>query len=306
MFTTFSLLIDDIVLPDGCTHMGVLGGGGAQTALGMKLWADEVAVSGVVGADFPASVQDWLDALCIDTSAVRRIDGPSLRAWQLYEQDGRRTQVWRVEPGPIFAQVAHTRDALADGFPHARGVHLGIHPERPPLDLLYRLRANGTIVSIEPFRPAPAPPAPADLHALLTATDIFSPNRREAESLVGPGEPESLVSRLVEAGASVVTLRLGGDGSLVHNAATGKAERVPAVETNVVDVTGAGNAYGGGFLVGWVETGGLRAAGLRGSVAASFLVEQVGLPMASLAELRNEAKQRLAALAHTRDICRRT
>ena len=302
MFTTFSLLIDDIVLPDGRTHMGVLGGGGAQTALGMKLWADEVAVSGVVGADFPASAQAWLDAMQINTSAVRRIDGAGLHAWQLYEQDGRRTQVWRVEPGPIFAEVGQARDALAGDFPHARGVHLGIHPEQPPLDLLHGLRAHGTVVSVEPFRPAPSRPAADNLHVLLAATDIFSPNQREAESLVGPGEPESLIARLVEAGASVVTLRLGGDGSLVHDAATGETEYIRPLETNVVDVTGAGNAYGGGFLVGWVQCADLRQAGLRGSVAASFLVEQVGLPTASLAALRAAANQRLAALARTSDV----
>ncbi len=296
MFATFSLLIDDIVLPDGRTHMGLLGGGGPQSALGMKLWADEVAVSGVVGTDFPASAQQWLDEMEIDTSAVRRIDGVGLRAWQLYEQDGRRTQLWRVEPGTIFARVGQARDALADDASHARGVHLGIHPEQPPLDLLHRLRANGTVVSVEPFRPAPSPPAPADLHALLAVTDIFSPNRREAESLVGSGEPESLIARLVEAGARVVTLRLGGDGSLVHDAATRETQHIPAVKTNVVDVTGAGNAYGGGFLVGWVETGDLRAAGLRGSTAASFLVDQVGLPAARLAELRTEAQRRLENL----------
>ncbi len=295
-YATFSLLIDDIVLPDGRTHMGQLGGGGPQTALGMKLWVDEVAVSGVVGADFPASAQDWLDAMAIDTSAVRQINGPGLRAWQLYEPDGRRTQVWRVEPGPIFARVGQARDALADEFPTARGVHLGIHPEQPPLDLLHRLRNSGTVVSVEPFRPAPSRPASADLRALLTATDIFSPNQREAESLVGPGEPELLIERLIEAGASVVTLRLGSDGSLVHDAASGETQAVPAVPTRVIDVTGAGNAYGGGFLAGWVQRADLRQAGLRGSVAASFLVEQVGLPAASLAELRAAARQRLAVL----------
>ena len=296
-YATFSLLIDDIVRPDGRTHMGLLGGGGPQTALGMKLWANEVAVSGVVGADFPTGAQEWLDKMEIDASAVRRIDGAGLRAWQLYEADGRRTQTWRVEPGPIFKQVGQARDALADDFPHARGVHLGIHPEQPPLALFHRLRANGTVVSVEPFRPAPNPPNPVDLRALLAATDIFSPNRREAESLVGPGEPQALIARLAEAGARVVTLRLGGDGSLVHDAATGETQHIPAVDTDVVDVTGAGNGYGGGFLVGWVQTHDLRVAGRYGSVAASFLVEQVGLPLAPLADLRDEAQRRWAALS---------
>jgi cytidine kinase len=37
MLITFSIIIDDIVFPDGSTRMGVLGGGGPQTAFGMRL-----------------------------------------------------------------------------------------------------------------------------------------------------------------------------------------------------------------------------------------------------------------------------
>ena len=44
-FVTFSLIIDDIVFPDGKTAMGTLGGGGPQTAFGMKLWADKVGLA---------------------------------------------------------------------------------------------------------------------------------------------------------------------------------------------------------------------------------------------------------------------
>ena len=48
-------------------------------------------------------------------------------------------------------------------------------------------------------------------------------------------------------------------------------------------------------LAGWVQTGDLRLAGLYGVIAASFLVEQVGLPPFR-PELWAEARQRLAIL----------
>ena len=44
-FITYSIIIDDLVFPDGQTAMGVLGGSGPQTAFGMKLFADPVADS---------------------------------------------------------------------------------------------------------------------------------------------------------------------------------------------------------------------------------------------------------------------
>jgi|AntAceMinimDraft_12_1070368.scaffolds.fasta_scaffold276791_1 sugar/nucleoside kinase (ribokinase family) len=55
-----------------------------------------------------------------------------------------------------------------------------------------------------------SPVTPERLRQLCTAGDIFSPNEREAVSLVGPGTPMELVARLAAAGAAVVCLRRGG------------------------------------------------------------------------------------------------
>ncbi len=33
-----SVIIDDIVLPDGTTYMAILGGGGTHAAMGMRVW----------------------------------------------------------------------------------------------------------------------------------------------------------------------------------------------------------------------------------------------------------------------------
>jgi cytidine kinase len=90
-------------------------------------------------------------------------------------------------------------------------------------------------------------------------------------------------------------LRQGANGATVHRADTGETWHIPAFETRVVDPIGAGNAFCGGFLAGWVQTGDLRLAGLYGVIAASFLVEQIGLPR-SPASKGPEAQRRLAIL----------
>jgi len=306
-FLAFSLIIDDIVFPDGQTAMGVLGGGGPQTAFGMKLWADKVGLVSGVGSDLPAEAQVWLESTGIDTAGLRYSNQwPTPRAWQILEADGRRTQVWRV-PGSatseaalwVGAQLSRSPEKLPPAYRLARGFHLGVHPEEPDLDFIQALRKNGAVVSIEPFRPSAHPLTETELRALLSAGQIFSPNEEEAQSLVGPGEPLDLVRRLVEAGAEIVALRRGVSGAIVHCADTGETWHIPAVETTVVDSTGAGNAFCGGFLAGWVQTGDLRLAGLYGAVAASFLVEQIGLPGASEEARRRrgeEAGRRLGVL----------
>ena len=296
-YFAFSLIIDDLVLPDGRTYMGLLGGGGPQTAFGMKLWtAGGVGICAGVGSDFPPAAQEWLDAMAIDTAGMRlQPQYPTLRAWQILEEDGTRTQVWRTRGSVIPAHLAFAPDLIPPAYWGARGFHFGIHPEHPNLAVMQALRAHGIVVSVEPFRPAARRLSDEELGTLLGSCDIFSPNVEEAHSLVGDGDPEELVARLAAAGAPLVALRMGAEGSLVYAAAQGTIQHIPAVAVTVVDQVGAGNAYCGGFLVGWLETGDLRLAGQYASVAASFLVEQYGLPRPRPG-LQAEAAARLAAI----------
>jgi sugar/nucleoside kinase (ribokinase family) len=296
-FIAYSIIIDDLVFPDGRTQMGVLGGSGPQTAFGMKLWVDEVGLVGGVGHNFPPEAWAWLAAMAIDTAGVRRYPHQeTLRAWQIFEWDGRRMQVWRSQGQAIPDQLALRYDDLPESYRTAQGFHYGIHPDHPNLAVAHSLRNNGVIVGIEPFKHADRPLTDEQLHAMVTAAPLFSPNLYEVETMIGPADPLTQVHRLAAAGAEVIGLRMGEAGSLVHRADTGETWQIPACPVTVVDACGAGNAYCGGFLVGWVQTGDLRLAGLYGAVSASFLVEQVGLPVPDLLYQRKEAQRRLALL----------
>ena len=295
-FVTFSLIIDDIVFPDQATALGILGGGGPQTAFGMRLWTDRVGLVSGIGGDLPKAALAWLHQTGVDTQGLRYTpDCPTPCAWQFLAGDGHRTQEWRVPGRVIGQQLGRSFDKLPPVYQQARGFHLGVHPEEPDLDFIRALRETGAVVSIEPFRETHRPLSDAELRALLAAGQIFSPNQLEAVSLVGSGSADELIQRLADAGAEIIALRQGSTGALVHHTQTSQTCSIPAIKTNVVDVTGAGNAFCGGFLVGWVQTGDLRTAGLYGAVAASFLVEQVGLPEMSDTCI-GEAKQRLARL----------
>ena len=65
----FGIILDDLVFPDGHTVTGTLGGGGPQTAFGMRLpalagWTEESGDVGLVagiGRDLPDSARVWLD-----------------------------------------------------------------------------------------------------------------------------------------------------------------------------------------------------------------------------------------------------
>jgi cytidine kinase len=311
----FGIILDDLVFPDGHTVTGTLGGGGPQTTFGMRLpalagWTETLGDVGLVagiGRDLPDSARAWLAAAGIDLAGVRETELSTPRAWQILERDGRRAQVWRVERRVISAQLGRTLDHIPESYRQAKGFHLGIHPDELDLDFIQRLRhlpppcrgrpGGGPVLSLEPFKPADRPLSDAALRQLCTGADIFSPNIAEAQSLVGNGSPDELMRRIADAGASIVTLRMGPEGSRVYasSGATHLVIHVPAVPTNVIDPTGAGNAYCGGFLAGYVQTGDVLTAAHYGTVAASFLVEQVGLPEIN-ERLRTQAELRLHLL----------
>jgi sugar/nucleoside kinase (ribokinase family) len=277
-YLSFNIILDDIVFPDGQTQMGVLGGGGPQTAFGMRLWSDSVGIIASVGPDLPTQVLDWFRDTGIDSSTLRQSKQPTPRAWQVMEADGRRTQVWRVPFDAVNDHLGHEYTRLLSSFQGWRGSHLGIHPLEPVQTFLNDLRASPGLLSLETFKPTERLVTSEELHHLASLGNIFSLNLMEAQSLMGFLDTPNFLSVLLNSGASVVVLRLGGDGCLVAQKDSHQAIHIPAVPTQVVDTVGAGNAFCGAFLVTWDQSHDLARAAASGAAAASFLVEQVGLP----------------------------
>jgi ubiquinone/menaquinone biosynthesis C-methylase UbiE len=117
-----------------------------------------------------------------------------------------------------------------------------------------------------------------EFRRLLPLVDIFSPNLLEAQRLtnIGRDDPAAIAADLLADGVGCVILRMGARGSLVALQG-GVYHWIPAFPVNkIVDVTGAGNAYCGGFLVGLEVSGDYLQAGLYGTVSASLALGQFG------------------------------
>jgi sugar/nucleoside kinase (ribokinase family) len=289
-----SVVIDDIVLPDGQTRMGILGGGATHAAMGMRVWSERVALLATLGRDVPEADQRKL-ARAFDLRGLARRDGPSPRAWQLYEQDGRRTHVDRTD-ADLFMAMCPRPDDLPAEYAGASGVRLECDAPDPLREWMARLRAAGCgHILWEPWNAFCRPENRELFGQLAPLLDVVSPNLLQAQRLTGLKEPRQVLAALLEPGVRMVVLRLGEAGSLVagHGEA---AVAVPAVPvSNIVDVTGAGNAYCGGFLVGLAETSDPGHAGRYGAVSASFALEQFGA-MVAVDDLRARAEERLCSL----------
>ncbi|MBK8026925.1 MAG: hypothetical protein IPK19_37445 [Chloroflexi bacterium] len=280
-FVTFGIVIDDIVLADGTTMHNVLGGGGPQTAWGMAAalgGGESIGIAALVGADCTGDLLSPLTCAGVDVSGLRYGAAATPRAWQRFDAAGTRTHEWQIPPLPGETVYQSALAALPDAYRTARYMHWGLHPENPTLSLAQQFMAEGITVSLETFRPPPAPLTPGALHELVTACSVFSPSWSEAAAMVGGDDSAFVVSAFRQAGCQLLVLRRGEAGAEVWDFRDGRIDgvRVPAVPTHVVDATGAGNAFAGAFLARLED--GIGEAAAHGAAAASFMLEQFGMP----------------------------
>jgi ribokinase len=286
-----SIIIDDIVHPDGRSTMGVLGGGGSHAVAGMRVWSPRPALVSVIGSDFPPSAWAQLTTLA-DTGGVVTRPVPQPRFWQLFETDGTRHEIPRTDFA-VFQQIPIRPAEFPPALASARGVFLqSPTTEQSAIWIEHLKTLNPALVVLwEPWEIYYRPENLPGFREIAPRFDIISPQTTELSWLLGETDPHSQADMLLECGVNCFALRLGAAGSLVGN----RAERhvIPAIPTAVVDETGAGNAYCGGFVVGYVESGGeVRAAGRYGAVSATFALAQVGVAQLP-PEVRAVAERRL-------------
>lgn len=287
-----TIIIDDIVAGDGHTLPGILGGAATHAAAGMRVWTDDVGLIGSVGNNFPAELWTALERMGYDLRSVRRFPQTTPRAWQIYDAREHRTEIFQ-SPRSEFPTFAPTPDQIA-AYPDAQGFHLMTAELDTVAGLCAAMRVvPGALILWEP--------APWHLVAeqrtrvleLIGSVDIISPNAEECTVMLGPQPPDRWIATLLDAGAQLVGIRMGREGSLIRSRDDPAPQHVPAVSLGPpVDVTGAGNAYGGGLLVGYHRTRSSMEAGLYGAISAAITLQHLGVPAVSQ-EMQAEARRLL-------------
>jgi ribokinase len=125
----------------------------------------------------------------------------------------------------------------------------------------------------------PAPAAQLD-DAMLALCDIVTPNESEAEALTGlpvtsVAEAEQAADALLARGVGAVVVTLGGNGALYRDRT--RSVHVPVISAGpVVETTGAGDAFNGGFAVALSEGRDVVEAVRFGCATAGISVTRPG------------------------------
>src|SRR3989475_159798 len=274
------LTLDDVVLPDGTTHMASIGGDCLYAALGARLWGPNVGIVTRRGDDFPRDRLRDLEQLGICLDGVVDVPGPTIRNWVIYELDGRRTWIYRTAPARPVEVAVRPEDVPRSWLSaHPSPV---VHVAAMPIDAAERI-----VESIR--RQAPDAVIMLDTHEdyvrgyrdrllrLAAGVDVFLPSREEVVDLVGFDDPARALRELwPKKGTPLVVAKMGKDGVLLWDKDRSAVVSLDAAPARIVDVTGAGDAFCGGFAAGLAQGLEPLEAARRGSVSAAFAAEGFG------------------------------
>ncbi|HZO62954.1 MAG TPA: carbohydrate kinase family protein [Gaiellaceae bacterium] len=266
--TVGNLLVEDVVRPDGSRALGRLGGDALYAAIGARAFAGDVQPVVRLGRGFPDGLVDALRHAGFHAGLIPS-DHDTIRLWVELGIDGGERFTFQsgtyVDATPVPGEIPA---ALTDGL---EAVHVAPVPFARMEALVRWARPLARLLTVDPHYEHMA----ADWRPLLPLLDAFLPSRAEATALLGgwPG-PERAVREIAALGARTVVIKLGTDGSVGLRG--DELVRLPAATASPVDPTGCGDAFCGGFLVGFAETGDLAAAMAYGTVSAGLVAADHG------------------------------
>lgn len=290
----FSERFSDHILPDKIHSLNVCfqvngvtenyGGTAGNIAYALKLMGENPTISATIGSDHHKYIE-WLEKNGISSDGIKVI-AEELTAGAYITTDMANNQITGFNPGAM---------KYSSGLDIA-----GLNPENTLLlvspgnlaDMVTypRLCKKAGIEYV--FDPGQALPMlqATDLVEVISGCSILIVNDYEFNLIQ---DKTGLASGDLLALAKTTIVTLGGAGSRIHNQSETLA--IPAFKARqVIDPTGAGDAYRGGLLSGLVNGYDLQTSALRGSACASFAVECNGTQVYSFT--LQELDKRMCAL----------
>jgi sugar/nucleoside kinase (ribokinase family) len=264
-----SMALDTVKTPFGEVK-DVLGGAATFFSLAASQFT-RVQVVAVVGEDFPEEHLDLLRSRNIDVSGVQRRPGRTFRWSGEYTYD---------------LNTAHTLDTQL-------GVFADFHPELPDhyrdADFVFLANIDPTL-QLEVLRQMRSPRLRAldsmnfwieskrgELTEAMSNVDVVLLNEGEVREYAGTYNLFVAARRVLDLGPTALVAKKGEHGAVLIS--PGGMFIAPAFPLeSVLDPTGAGDSFAGGFLgylagVGDVSLASIKRAMIHGSTIASFAVE---------------------------------
>ena len=277
LLVTGTIAIDTVHTPTDKAE-GVLGGSCAYFAAAAS-FQSPVRVVAAVGGDWPSghrAILESFDNVCL--GGLEERPGAKTFAWggRYFENLNQRETLFtelgvlEEDPPPVPDRYRDSEYVfLANTHPKVQAQLLGQFPKR-------KLAVADTMdLWINVARP--------ELLEVLKQVDGLVLNDTEAVQMTEITNAITAARRIMEYGPTFVVVKKGEHGAvLVHREGVATIPAFPAEQHQVVDPTGAGDAFAGGMMghiaaVGLTDFASIQTALAWGSVTASFAIESFGL-----------------------------
>ena len=269
--------VDTLKLPTRKAPFMVLGGSATYTVFAAKTLDASVSVISRVGDGFPQAYLWWLEQEGINISTVKRHPDEPTTGFELeYNQDFTERKLKLKNKGnPI------TLEDLPKDF-RAKAVHLAPIANEISLEVAEQLKKCADVLSLDPQglirsfdeQGNVAEDAIVDSH-IFSLVNIFKSSQNEIYALTGEKELKPALKTIHDIGVETVIVTLGAKGSVLS--VEGAQYNIAACPSQVlVDPTGAGDVFMGGFLTEYLRQKESLWCAAVGSAAASCVVEGIG------------------------------
>jgi sugar/nucleoside kinase (ribokinase family) len=269
--------IDSIRLPSRPNPFTVLGGSVTYVSFVTKRLEGSTAIISKVGGDFPEAYLWWLGQEGIDLSSVVRLADEHTTHFELeYSKDlATRTLKLKNKASPI--EIKDLPQKL-----QAKAIHIAPIDGEISCDVVEHLKKHTEVLSLDPqgllrrydkSRKATCR-LPVDKH-LLSLVNIYKSSQDEICALTGCSDLKEAIKAVHDFGVKNVIVTLGVKGAVLSVERT--MYSVPACNSMVVvDPTGAGDVFIGGFLTEYLRQKDSYWCACVGAAAASLVIEGIG------------------------------
>lgn len=238
------------------------GGAPANVLTALSRFGRKTAFLGKVGKDMHGSfLKEVLIKNGISTEGLAEgEDAFTTLAFVALSEDGERSFSFARKPG---ADTCLTQEEVKEELIkkskvfHIGSLSLTAEPVKSTtLKTLEIAKEAGCIISYDPNYRAPLwdsrEEAEKEMRSVIPYVDVMKLSDEETELLTDIAEPAEAAKKLIEQGVSLVAVTLGANGAWIATKEGGI--HVNGYKANMVDTTGAGDSFWGGFLHKLLET----------------------------------------------------
>jgi sugar/nucleoside kinase (ribokinase family) len=275
IITVGHLAIDTIITPKVKKATVVLGGPPTYVSVTAAKLGARVSIISKAGTDFPNESLDWLNRNQVDLTGLRPVPKASSTCFLLDYRDKERMLRLMTRAPPI--SLSDVRSSA-----HANIIHVAPIANEVSPKVVNKLRKLAKILSLDPQGFVRRFDDHGNAHLkewrdpdVLAHVDIFKSSTEEIRAITGTKDLRSAMKKMLDYGIKVVLITRGPRGSMLLF--EGHFYYLPIYRPEkVMDPTGAGDAYIGGFLAEYMRCRDTLWSASVGAAAASFVVEAIG------------------------------